>query len=192
MDSRNIVVRRAIVSDAEVIARAVAMAIGDEQTLIDYCGEDYLSVLADVAAHTETQYSWQYALVAEVGGAVAGVVVGYNGAQLGPLREGTFAILRQRIGRLPNIADETEAGEYYLDSVAVLSEFRGMGVGRALILSLCDKAYSEGHSRVGLMVDCDNPQAEQLYTSLGFERVGERIFFGHQMWHLQKKLSENI
>ena len=26
---------------------------------------------------------------------------------------------------------------------------------------------------------------EQLYTSLGFSRVGEKMFLGHRMWHLQ-------
>ena len=96
-------------------------------------------------------------------------------------------MLRRTIGRVPTIADETEAGEYYLDSIAVLPEFRGQGVASALINAFCDKAFAQGHNRVGLIVDFDNPNAEKLYTSLGFERVGTRIFFGHKMWHLQRK-----
>ena len=60
-------------------------------------------------------------------------------------------------------------------------------MGRALIDAFCDKAFAEGHERVGLIVDYDNPQAEKLYTSLGFERVGTRLFFNHKMWHLQRK-----
>ena len=127
-----------------------------------------------------------------VDGVEVGAIVGYNGAQLQELRNGTFAVLRRLIGRTPTIADETEAGEYYLDSVAVLPEYRGMGVGQALISALCDKAFADGHERVGLIVDFDNPQAEKLYTALGFERVGTRLFFGHKMWHLQKKNKTNI
>ena len=46
--------------------------------------------------------------------------------------------------------------------------------------------WGEGHACVGLIVDNDNPQAENLYSALGFERVGTRLFFGHQMWHLQR------
>ena len=37
-------VRPAIVSDATIIAQAVAMAIGDE-TVVKYCGADYLKAL---------------------------------------------------------------------------------------------------------------------------------------------------
>ena len=179
--------RAAKQEDAAIVARAVAMAIGDEVALRSYCGDDYLAVLAEVARGEVTQYSWRYALVAEVDGVRAGAIVGYDGARLDVLREGTFAVLRARIGRIPVIADETEAGEYYLDSVGVLPEYRGLGVGRALVAAFCDKAFAEGHECVGLIVDYDNPEAERLYTSLGFGRVGRRLFFGHQMWHLQKK-----
>lgn len=186
MDRAKIIVRAAVQEDAATIAEAVAMAIGDEGALHNYCGDDYLAVLTEIARNRATQYSYEYALIAEVGGVVAGAVVGYDGAQLGVLREGTFGVLRRTIGRVPTIADETEAGEYYLDSIAVLPEFRGRGVARALIDAFCDKAFAEGHNCVGLIVDFDNPKAEKLYTSLGFEHVGTKIFFGHKMWHLQR------
>ena len=187
MDRAKIIVRAAAQKDAATIAGAVAMAIGDQTALRNYCGDNYLAVLTEIAQSKATQYSYEYALVAEVGGVVAGAIVGYDGAQLSALREGTFDVLRRTIGRVPTIADETEAGEYYLDSIAVLPEFRGQGVASALINAFCDKAFAQGHNRVGLIVDFDNPNAEKLYTSLGFERVGTRIFFGHKMWHLQRK-----
>ena len=91
------------------------MAIGDEEALRAYCGDNYLDVLTEVAEQRATQYSWQYALIAEVDGVTAGAIVGYDGAKLALLREGTFATLRKRTGRVPQIADETEDGEYYLD-----------------------------------------------------------------------------
>lgn len=186
MEVLKITTRSASIEDAPVIARAVAMAIGDEVALRHYCGEDYLSVLTDIARSASTQYSWQNAIIAECEGRAAGAVVGYDGARLEELRAGTLAIIRERTGRVPAIADETEAGEYYLDSVAVVPEFRGCGVGVALISALCEKAFVEGAKRVGLIVDTANPNAEKLYISQGFECVGERVFFGHQMHHLQK------
>ena len=185
MKAPKITIRSARVEDAATIARAVAMAIGDKEVLRAYCGDDYMAVLTQIAATKGTQYSWQYALVAEVDGTAAGAVVGYDGDDLQPLREGTFSIVRQLTGRVPNIANETEGGEYYLDSVGVLSEFRGLNVGRTLVREFCNKVFATQHNCVGLIVDSNNPQAERLYTSLGFERVGTRLFFGHQMWHLQ-------
>ncbi|MBR4854382.1 MAG: GNAT family N-acetyltransferase [Alistipes sp.] len=186
MYNQGIIVRPAGREDAEVVAKTVAMAIGNEVALRNYCGEEYLAVLAEIARREATQYSWQYALVAEVDGVVAGAIVGYDGARLSELREGTFAVLSECTGCVPVVADETEVGEYYLDSVGVLPEFRGCGVGQALVAAFCDRAFAEGHERVGLIVDCENPNAERLYTSLGFERVGRKRFFGHDMWHLQR------
>ena len=190
MNSSMIIVREAPREDLTTIAQVVAMAIGDQKALYDYCGEDYLSVLTEVAANDVSQYSWRYAYVAELKGVVAGAIVGYDGAELAQLRDGTFDVLRKRIGCVPTIADETEAGEYYLDSVGVLPEFRGQGVGRELIAAFCEKVFAKGYERVGLIVDSDNTQAEKLYTSLGFRRVGERLFFGHKMWHLQRMSSD--
>lgn len=170
-----------------MIAKAVAMAIGDEEALRAYCGDDCLAVLTEVARREGTQYSWLGVLVAEVDGMPAGAIVGYDGALLEVLREGTYAVIRERLGRTPTIPNETEAGEFYLDSVGVLPQFRGLGVGRALLSEMTQRALAEGHERVGLIVDFSNPQAEKLYTSLGFERIGTKLFFGHQMWHLQKR-----
>ena len=187
MKSCHITTRAARAEDASVIALAVAWAIGDPVGLQHYCGTDYLSTLTEIAHTVETQYSWQNAIIAECEGVVAGAVVGYDGARLEELRRGTLTIIRNRTGHTPTLVDETEAGEYYLDSVAVLPEFRHSGVGRALVEAFCERAFAEGAERVGLIVDVQNPKAEELYRSVGFERVGERTFFGHQMHHLQKQ-----
>ena len=192
MDMAKVIVRAAMPKDAEVIAQAVTLAIGDEATLRSYCGDDYIAVLTEIARQDASQYSWRNALIAEVDGVAAGAIVGYDGAQLRVLRNGTFTVLLECIGRVPNILDETGRGEYYLDSIGVFSQFRGLGVGRALIEAFCNKAFAEGHERVGLIVDYDNSQAERLYTSLGFERVGTRLFFKHQMWHLQRTTNLDI
>lgn len=186
MNRPHITIRTARPEDAPAIAQAVAMAIGDEVALRNYCGENYLDVLTAIARSEGTQYSWQNALVAECNGMVAGAVVGYDGAQLVELRNGTLAIINQHTGRIPAIADETSAGEYYLDSVAVMPDFRGMGIGGYLVDAFCEEAFARGDQRVGLIVDTENPNAELLYVSLGFECVGECDFIGHRMRHLQR------
>ena len=192
MDTAKIIVRVAMPKDAAVIAQSVALAIGDEVTLRSYCGDDYIAVLTEIARRDPTQYSWRNALIAEVDGVAAGAIVGYDGAQLRALRNATFTVLLERIGRIPNILDETGRGEYYLDSIGVFPQFRGLGVGRALVGTFCNEAFVAGHERVGLIVDFDNSQAERLYASLGFERVGTRLFFKHPMWHLQRKTNLDI
>ncbi len=185
MQKSSISIRQAIKSDAPFIAQAVAMAIGDENAIKNYCGEDYITLLTQVAENEKSQYSYTNSLIAEIDGTTAGAVVGYDGAMLHELRATTYSIIYNELGRTPSIPDETEAGEFYLDSLAVIPKYRGTGIGRQLITAIRDKAFSAGHNRVGLIVDFDNLRAEALYTSLGFTRIKTKIFFGHKMWHMQ-------
>lgn len=192
MEKYNISIRQATKNDATIIAKVVAMAIGDNAALQNYCGKNYNAVLTEIAAANATQYSWQNTIIAEHNGNVAGAAVGYDGAMLEALRYRTLVIVQKHTGHVPTIVNETETGEYYLDSIAVMPEFRGTGVGKHLVNAFCDKAFEKGHERVGLIVDIENPNAEKLYISQGFRCVGERTFFGHQMKHMQRMNHWNI
>ena len=182
----NITIRQATIDDANIIAHAVAMAIGEESVL-DYCGNNYIDVLTEIAQYEDSQYSYLNALVAEVDGKSAGAIVGYDGALLEHLRKRTLSIIRKYNPDVVVCENETGAGEFYMDSLGILPEYRGLGIGRKLMIALREKAFNEGHDCVGLMVDFLNPNAERLYLSIDFERVEKRIFFGHDMWHLQSK-----
>ena len=186
-----IIIRPAMPDDAEFLAQVVVMAIRDDEMVKRNCGGDnYLKVLTEVCAATATQYSFQNALVAEtVSGKLAGAIVGYDGGQLEPLRKATWDIISNHTGFVPEIADETNAGEFYLDSLGVKPEFRGMGIAQKLIDAMCKKAFALGHTNVGLIVDVENPKAEELYSRIGFRRVGDRMFFTHKMYHLQMSVN---
>ena len=82
-------------------------------------------------------------------------------------------------------AVETEAGEYYLDSIGVDPSMRSHGIGSRLFKAAIDRAAKEGFTRAGLIVDVDKPKAEALYIRLGFKTVGMKDFFGHPMKHMQ-------
>jgi ribosomal protein S18 acetylase RimI-like enzyme len=179
----NIIIRQASKDDARIIAEAVAMAIGTA-SVVHYCGEDYMTALQEVALLEGTQYSYKCALIAEVDGQPAGALCGYDGALLESLRERTLEVIRKYNPAVRVLDDETEAGEFYLDSIGVLPQFRGLGIGAMLLCEMTRMAHENGHEHVALIVDEDNPSAEKLYTRLGFRRVGTRIFFGHRMWHL--------
>ena len=102
-----------------------------------------------------------------------------------PICEATLKVIsKYRDEELKITEDETDASEYYLDSLGVLPEYRGCGVGAKLILALKEIAYEKYNKPLGLLVDFENPKAERLYKSLGFERVEEKDFLGHKMWHM--------
>lgn len=185
MDTKQLIIRPATPADASIIASALAMALGEESMKM-YCGEHYRDVLEELARMDNTQYSYHNALVAELNGKPAGAIVGYDGARLHELREPTLRLIQDRTGQVfNNIENETNSDEYYLDSLGVLPEYRNLGIGGKLLTALRDKAFSQGYARAGLLVDTENPKAEHLYRSLGFQRVEVRKQFGHEMWHLQ-------
>ncbi|TMW70327.1 GNAT family N-acetyltransferase [Alteribacter natronophilus] len=73
---------------------------------------------------------------------------------------------------------ETKTYGYVDDSVpvvsglAVLTEYRGEGIGKILVETLVDKARQEGSAALSLSVDPRNP-ARLLYEKYGFQKVGE-------------------
>ena len=80
--------------------------------------------------------------------------------------------------------DETQAGELYLDSLAVLPEYRRRGIARRLIQATKGRAEGMGLPLVGLLVDKGNPDGEALYTSVGFRYANDSQWGGHPMKHL--------
>ena len=72
-------------------------------------------------------------------------------------------------GRLLSSGDvpETTVGEYYLDSLAIVPEFRGHGLWRALFDDVVERAKEKGFHRVTLICDESYPKLAQLYTSYG-------------------------
>lgn len=184
---KDIIIRKATKDDATLIAKVVAMAIGADIAKV-YCGENHQMVLKELARMEVSQYSYRNVLVAEVDGMPAGAAVAYDGADLYKLREATLKTISRYTGKELIIKDdETDASEYYLDSLGVLPEFRKSGVASKLILALKEIATSEYNKPLGLLVDFENPKAERLYMSLGFERVEEKFFLEHKMWHLVLK-----
>jgi ribosomal-protein-alanine N-acetyltransferase len=61
-----------------------------------------------------------------------------------------------------------------IQSVAVVESARRKGLARTLVLSLLAEARDRGAREVFLEVRVDNPAAQNLYDSLGFERIAVR------------------
>lgn len=64
---------------------------------------------------------------------------------------------------LPPVAD--------VQTIAVLPDFEGQGIGTALLTELLAEAGRRGATEVLLEVRADNPRAQQLYRRFGFEQI---------------------
>jgi ribosomal-protein-alanine acetyltransferase len=59
-------------------------------------------------------------------------------------------------------------------TVTVAEGSRRRGIGRRMLIALLEEATARGATEVFLEVRVDNPSAQDLYRSLGFEAVGVR------------------
>ncbi len=56
--------------------------------------------------------------------------------------------------------------------IGVVSEYRGRGIGKLLLVACIKQAQDNGISRIVLHVRADNEKAIGLYTSVGFQTEG--------------------
>lgn len=186
----SITIQAATPADAPFIGEAITMAIGDELTEHiagkNHMREDVINLFTTTARRTDSQYSYKNSLVAvDADGTVAGVVVSYDGARLRELRKAFFEEAERALGWKikGDIPNEAEPREIYLDSLAVFPPYRGRGIARELIKTVCRNAAPTGKP-VGLLVSKDNSRARSLYESVGFVCVGDKPFAGEVMDHM--------
>lgn len=112
--------------------------------------DDYADELRDVAGRIGAGvFVW----VADVDGEIAGTVSHVPGP-----------------GRYAEWPDPRAAG---IRMLAVLPEFEGRGIGRALVQACLDRARADGQERVYLHTTQWMERAQRLYRSMGFARAPE-------------------
>ena len=185
--------RNATLDDAPFIARVVLAGIDmldidavlpDEQRAI------YVHLM-DICRMDDTLYSYCNTRIAEIDGNRVGALVAYDGAHYAAMCAKTFGLVQQSSGMdLSRNAMETGSGEFYLDSMAILSEYRGVGIGKMLIRDRMDYALRYGFQKVTLLVDKDKPRLQRYYESLGFVFSKEIFVFGSWYNKLGKSKGE--
>ena len=182
-------IQEATKNQAAGIASLIMTAMTDDCCLY-FCGEDYgledfRRMMTMLVEREDSQYSYKNTLVAMDGNKVVGISVSYDGGRLHELRRAFIKAAMEYIGKdHSGMDDETQAGELYLDSLAVLPEYRCQGIARKLLLATKKRANRLSLPCVGLLVDKGNPVGEALYTSVGFQYLNDNQWGGHPMKHL--------
>lgn len=130
------------------------------------------------------QYSFENTLVFEENGEIIGSITGYDGNKLKELRTPFLEYVLEKFGFEQIPEDETESGEFYLDTISVSRIHQGKGIGRKLIEAMIQHAKEKGFDKVGLLVDRENPDAKRLYEKIGFKFVKIKILMGGSYEHL--------
>lgn len=181
-------IREATKNQAPEIANLIMIAMTDDCCLY-FCGdgyglEDFRNMMTMLVEREDSQYSYRNTLVALDADKVVGISVSYDGGRLHELRRAFIEAAKEHIGKdHSGMDDETQAGELYLDSLAVHLEYRRQGIARKLVMT-AKKRADRMHLRLGLLVDKDNTGGEAFYTHVGFQYEGDGQWGGHPMKHL--------
>lgn len=184
-------VRPAEKNDSEAVARLLMMAWPMDSFLEMNPGmteDDFALIIKSFVEAEDTLYSYRNTIVAVRGEEIAGAMNGYDGALYEMLKKPVTDDFRRRFPDSSSgfgLVKETQAGEFYLDSIGVNPAMRSMGIGSRLFSAMLKRAAGLGFTKAGLIVDVDKPKAEALYLRLGFKTVGCRDFMGHPMKHMQ-------
>lgn len=178
---KKIYIRDATWDDAPFIARVVMAGIDmlDIDAVLPDEQRDIYEHLVGICRMDDTLYSYLNTRIAEVEGNRVGALVAYDGARYAALRSKTFGLVQQTSGMdLSRNAMETGPDEFYLDSMAILSDYRGLGIGKMLMRDRMDFALNQGFQGITLLVDKDKPRLRAYYEELGFAFSEELFVFG--------------
>ena len=177
----NLHIRDARPSDAPFLAECImaGMHMYEFEDILNDDMSDILERLTACEERTDTLYSHARTRVAEIDGTPVAALLSYPGALYRELKEKTFrefwpAFFQQFAADDP----ETDPGEYYLDSLAVLPAFRHQGIGQAMIKDSMQIGIHKGFTRIALVADSEMPHLVSLYGSLGFIPEEHRHAFG--------------
>ena len=182
-------IRKARVEDSASIANHLLLAMED----IVYAfirqkdSEKAKAFLQYFVERDANQYSYQNCWVVEDGNQIIAAVNMYDGAKLTMLRAPVAQYIKTHFNAGFNPEDETQKGEYYIDSLGVSPNQQGKGVGAKILNYVIDHYVHQRKQTLGLLVEEENTNARKLYLKLGFKPVGTKILVGKKMQHLQLK-----
>ena len=178
-DMHDLYIRKATIDDVPLLARVVAAAVGfcdfdrnesDEQ-------KHRYAVMEEICAMDDTLYSYRNAVVGVVDGVAIGCIVCYPGELYAEGRKRTWAIFDEKYGASSSHSEaETQAGEYYLDSGAIIPEYRRYGYFKAMLRHCVRMGQELGYDRVTLIVLKEHDRLHDYYASVGFSDESEMVF----------------
>lgn len=112
---------------------------------------------------------WQSTTIAEWAGDIAGLSIGFTVDESINDQSAKHPVLDQLITMQRKVI-----GNRFIDSVGVYREFRGKGIGRALVANEIDLAHRNGNPAISLITESHNDVALSLYGAHGFKEI-ERL-----------------
>jgi ribosomal protein S18 acetylase RimI-like enzyme len=134
-------------------------------------GESALDVGRRRALREDGGFSYRNAVVGEIDGRVAALLLGYRLAE--PYELPDFASLPPMVQPLLEL-EAKAPGSWYVNALAVFPEFRGCGIGTTLLARAEELARETRAARLSIIVADQNEGAKRLYERTGYRAVARR------------------
>lgn len=179
-------IRKARPSDAFAIAPLMMQAMEEVIQHLTGSADAYseLPLLQRFISLPDNQYSYQNTIVFESRDGVVGSLTAYDGAKLHALRQPVIDYLSLGGIQITQINDETEAGEFYIDTISVAPKQQGTSIGTQLLQAGIEWGLTLGLPAIGLLVNPDKPKAKSFYEHQGFMIQGIRPFMDIDYIHM--------
>ena len=153
--------------------------------------------MENLFSENNNRFSHEYCTVIEINGEVAASVITYPASLMNELNETVIKKLKKRFVNdeksflyySEKIRNSREAfdDEYYIDNLAVSTEFRGKGLSKILIAAAEKKGIEDGYEKISIIAEIHNEKAFNIYKHLGYIKDCEIEVLGHRYHHLVKE-----
>lgn len=187
-------IRKAIPSEAVDVVPLIRLAIQDIAEALTGEVEEkrILAVLTDFFKQASNRLSYENCFVCDIDGRIVGTILVYYGAHAEELDLPLLNRLRKVRNDLTlKIEKEADAGDFYIDTLAVNQSFRKQGIGTALIQFAEQYAVKKGYTRMSLAVEGSNLKAQSLYKKMGYHFKNWITLHHHQYEYRVKLLNES-
>lgn len=178
--------RPATTGDSRFIAGMIDLS-SDGIALIEWTesadeahGETAMDVGARLYAREDGDYSYRNAYIAEIAKQPVGMLLSFpmpardaDDVVQSPPFDGSDVFAPYKYLEAPDT--------WYICGVAVMSEFRGCGIGTDLMQIAGSQAREHGYGQLSLVVFAGNTVAVRLYRKLGFETVKRAPVIPHPL-----------
>ncbi|NOU96375.1 GNAT family N-acetyltransferase [Paenibacillus sp. LMG 31456] len=183
--------RPAQLTDAQAAVQLLFDAIKDigYQLTGGVTEQEVIERLTSFYMEEGNRFSYTNLLVKEMNGQAVGMILCYHGSQASTIDKPIIEQLR-RIKNDPSLTIDKEADEdeYYIDALAVSSEWGGRGFGTELIAAAEQHARQLGYYKIALNVEQYNERAVSLYKKLGYVTDKETQINKKTYYHMIKSI----
>ncbi|MFY0741054.1 GNAT family N-acetyltransferase [Solibacillus silvestris] len=185
----NITIRQAERDDAKAVAPLIYDAIGDIAN--NLTGEEevsqILAALEQYVTETTNRHSYLNTFVAEQQGEIVGIVVLYDG-RLGYKLDRQLEQQLAKKGIQTSLDIEAHMDEYYIDTICVSKNARGLGIGTLLLQFAEQKGKEFGYEKISLNVELEKQDARRLYEKIGYRTTESWTIINEPFHHMVKSL----